>query len=51
MLGIGPYVRDLLEDIDLRRFEVMSDSGLETLPEPAERACRRVLSGCCTWAG
>jgi glycosyltransferase involved in cell wall biosynthesis len=40
VLGIGPYVRDLLEGIELRRFEVMSDSGLETLPEPAERAGR-----------
>jgi len=40
VLGIGPYVRDLLGDLDIRRFEVMSDSGLERLPEPADRTGR-----------
>ena len=40
VLGIGPYVRDLLGDLDIRRFEVMSDSGLEGLPEPADRTGR-----------
>jgi glycosyltransferase involved in cell wall biosynthesis len=40
VLGIGPYVRDLLQGIELRRFEIMSDSGLETLPEFTERTGR-----------
>ncbi len=40
VLGIAPYVQDLLGHINVRRFEVMSDSGLETLPEPVERTGR-----------
>ena len=39
VLGIAPYVRELLGAIELRRFEVLSDTGLSELPEaPAPRA-------------
>ena len=40
VLGIAPYVRDHLAGIGVRRFEVMSETGLETLPQPADRAGR-----------
>jgi glycosyltransferase involved in cell wall biosynthesis len=35
VIGIAPYVRDLLAGIPVRRFAVMSETGLEQLPEPA----------------
>jgi glycosyltransferase involved in cell wall biosynthesis len=41
VLGIAPYVRETLEGLDLRRFEIMSETGLTELPilgEPASRA-------------
>ena len=42
VLGIAPYVGDHLAGADLRRFEVMSDTGLVTLPrEPVNRAGRQ----------
>jgi glycosyltransferase involved in cell wall biosynthesis len=37
VLGIAPYVRDILAGLDLRRFEVMSDTGLTELPALADR--------------
>lgn len=41
VLGIAPYVGDHLAGTGLRRFEVMSDTGLVTLPEPVDRAGRQ----------
>lgn len=41
VLGIAPYVRDLLSEIPLRRFEVMSDTGIEDLPDPVDRRTRQ----------
>ena len=32
VLGIAPYVRDRLAGVGLRRFEVMSETGLVALP-------------------
>jgi glycosyltransferase involved in cell wall biosynthesis len=42
VLGIAPYVRDLLASMPLRRFEVMSETGIERLPP---EACRTTGHG------
>jgi glycosyltransferase involved in cell wall biosynthesis len=36
VLGIAPYTQELLSDIPLRRFEVMGETGLNSVPEPIE---------------
>jgi glycosyltransferase involved in cell wall biosynthesis len=36
VLGIAPYVREFLEGLDLRRLEIMSETGLTELPTPGE---------------
>jgi glycosyltransferase involved in cell wall biosynthesis len=41
VIGIAPYVRDVLVDRPLRRFEVMSETGIDELPEPIDRSARR----------
>ncbi|WP_293907912.1 glycosyltransferase family 4 protein [Phenylobacterium sp.] len=41
VLGIAEYVRDLLEGLDLRRFEVMSETGLDSIPDPVDRTGRK----------
>ena len=38
VIGAAPYVRDVLSDIPLRRFEVMSELGVEQLPPARRRA-------------
>lgn len=38
--GIAPYVRDLLADVPLQRFETMSETGLATLPAAPQRTVR-----------
>lgn len=40
VLGIADYVREQLEGLALRRFEVMSETGLESLPPPIDRSGR-----------
>jgi glycosyltransferase involved in cell wall biosynthesis len=40
VIGIAPYVRDLLAGLALQRFEVMSDTGIDRLPETVDRARR-----------
>jgi glycosyltransferase involved in cell wall biosynthesis len=40
VLGIAPYVADFLAGTPLRRFEVMSDTGIEELPSPVDRSSR-----------
>jgi glycosyltransferase involved in cell wall biosynthesis len=40
VLGIADYVRDFLAPVRLRRFEVMSETGLEVLPDPVDRGGR-----------
>jgi glycosyltransferase involved in cell wall biosynthesis len=37
VLGIAPYVRDNLAGLNVRRFEVMSETGLTELPPVGER--------------
>ena len=41
VLGIAPYVRDRLAGVGVRRFVVMSETGLDTLPGPVDRTGRR----------
>jgi glycosyltransferase involved in cell wall biosynthesis len=38
VIGIGPYVRAFLDGRSIRRFEIMSDTGIERLPEPVNRS-------------
>lgn len=40
VLGIAPYVSELLEDVPLRRFCVMSETGLTEMPPPVDRSSR-----------
>jgi glycosyltransferase involved in cell wall biosynthesis len=40
VVGIAPYVAGLLDGTGVRRFEVMSETGLERLPGPVDRAGR-----------
>jgi glycosyltransferase involved in cell wall biosynthesis len=40
VLGIADYVRELLEGVKLRRFVVMSETGLDSIPEAIDRAGR-----------
>ncbi len=50
VIGVAPYVRDLLRTIPLRRFEVMSELGIdEPLPPlaPAHACGRRIEAAAC----
>jgi glycosyltransferase involved in cell wall biosynthesis len=40
VIGIAPYVSDFLSGLSLRRFEVMSETGIDALPGPVERGER-----------
>ena len=40
VIGIASYVQDFLADLTLRRFEVMSETGIEALPAPVDRCGR-----------
>jgi glycosyltransferase involved in cell wall biosynthesis len=40
VLGIAGYVKEQLQDIPLRRFEVMSETGLDEVPAPIDRSGR-----------
>jgi glycosyltransferase involved in cell wall biosynthesis len=40
VLGIAPYVEEFLRPVPLRRFEVMSETGIDALPEPEDRSGR-----------
>ncbi len=47
VLGIAPYVKDFLAGTAIRRFEVMSETGISELPAPVARAGARMgRSGC-----
>ncbi len=41
VIGIAPYVNDLLAGTPVRSFEVLSETGIDQLPEPVDRAGRR----------
>jgi glycosyltransferase involved in cell wall biosynthesis len=40
VLGIAPYVKDFLASTSLKRFEVMSETGIDQLAEPVDRERR-----------
>lgn len=40
VIGIAPYVKEFLSGVGLQRFDVMSDTGIERLPEPIARTGR-----------
>ena len=41
VIGIAPYVSDVLAGTPVKRFEVVSETGIERLPEPVDRTARR----------
>lgn len=41
VLGIAPYVADALAGVGVSRLELMSETGIETLPEPTDRSGRQ----------
>jgi glycosyltransferase involved in cell wall biosynthesis len=40
VLGVAPYIRETLQDLRIRRFEVESQAGISGLPEPVDRSRR-----------
>ena len=40
IVGIAPYVKDFLSRTPIRRFEIMSETGLENLPQEVDRSSR-----------
>lgn len=40
VVGIAPYVRENLRDVDVRRFEVLSETALEDVPDAISRVGR-----------
>lgn len=40
VVGIAPYVREFLQCRSIRRFEIMSETGIERLPEGVDRSSR-----------
>jgi glycosyltransferase involved in cell wall biosynthesis len=40
VVGIAPYVKDFLAGTAVQRFEVMSETGLDDLPDPVDRRGR-----------
>ncbi len=51
VLGIAPYVLDNLDGVHIRRFEVMSETGLTSCRRRSRRGARTGPSGSFTWAG
>ena len=43
VIGIGPYVNHFLRARSIRRFEIMSETGIERLPEIVDRSSRSGL--------
>ena len=39
VLGVAPYVKDLLKDVPIKRFEVLLQTGIHELPALAEKRC------------
>ena len=42
VVGIAPYVADFLDTVPLRRFETMSETGVDAVPDPVVRDPHRV---------
>jgi glycosyltransferase involved in cell wall biosynthesis len=40
VIGIAPYVEELLAPVGIQHFEAMSDTGVEQLPDPIDRSTR-----------
>ena len=40
VIGIAPYVRDFLSRLSIRRLELVSETGLDSLPPPIDRSDR-----------
>ena len=40
VIGIAPYVKDVLAGVSLQRFEIMSETGVGQLPDPVDRTGR-----------
>ena len=40
VVGIAPYARQRLAGVAIRRFEIMSDTGIESLADPVDRSAR-----------
>jgi glycosyltransferase involved in cell wall biosynthesis len=40
VIGIAPYVEQLLSPVPIQHFEAMSDTGVEQLPDPIDRSAR-----------
>ncbi|RFB81078.1 glycosyltransferase family 4 protein [Methylovirgula sp. 4M-Z18] len=40
VVGIAPYVRSFLSGLPVRRFEILSETGLEALPDAVDRSGR-----------
>ena len=40
VVGIAPYVGSFLTNLSIRRLEVLSETGIEALPDPVDRAGR-----------
>jgi glycosyltransferase involved in cell wall biosynthesis len=40
VVGIAPYVGDFLNQLSIRRLELLSETGLESLPQPIDRSDR-----------
>jgi glycosyltransferase involved in cell wall biosynthesis len=40
IIGIAPYVGDFLKQLSIRRLELLSETGLESLPQPIDRSNR-----------
>jgi len=41
VIGIAPYVSELLAGTPVRSFEILSETGIDRLPEPVDRTDRR----------
>lgn len=41
VVGIAPYVKEFLSGVSLKRFEVISETGIEQVAEPVDRTGRR----------
>jgi glycosyltransferase involved in cell wall biosynthesis len=41
VIGIAPYVRELLAPCKIQRFELMSETGIESVPPPVDRSTHR----------
>ena len=51
ILGIAPYVKEQLSKVAIRRFEVMRETALESVPPPLTDPGERAQSGSFMWAG